>query len=186
MIRRAALLYHARNRPRARHHSKMLKLLDRSIPTLLALAAAGLCGCSGKETTDDYQTSRLEKLPFVYRMTVQQGNVLNEESIDQLRPGMTRRQVQYLLGTPVLTDFFNTDRWDYVYTIQRGHQPMETRRLTVFFQDDALVRIEGDLKPDPDRAAKREPKEIVVTVPDPKQPKGLIGRSLESIGIGSK
>jgi outer membrane protein assembly factor BamE len=164
----------------------MRKLLDCLIPILATCAAASLAGCAGKGKTDEYQTSRLEKLPFVYRMTVQQGNILNEDTVDQLQPGMTKRQVQYLLGTPLLTDFFNTDRWDYVYTIQRGHKPMESKRLTVFFQDDALVRIEGDLVPNPQRAASRERQEIVVSVPDREPGKGFFGRGLEAIGVGSK
>jgi outer membrane protein assembly factor BamE len=164
----------------------MRKLLDCLIPTLTAVAAASLAGCAGEQKLDQYQTSRLEDLPFVYRMTVQQGNILKEDSVDQLQPGMTKRQVQYLLGTPLLTDFFNSDRWDYVYTIQRGHESMEGRKLTVFFQDDALVRIEGDLKPNPQRAATRERQEIVVSVPDAEKSKGLIGRSLEAVGLGSK
>jgi outer membrane protein assembly factor BamE len=168
------------------YDSKMRKLLDRLIPTLVVVATANLAGCAGEEKPDEYQTSRLENLPFVYRMTVQQGNILNEDNVDQLQPGMTKRQVQYLLGTPLLTDFFNTDRWDYVYTIQRGHQSMERRKLTVFFQEDALVRIEGDLKPNPQRAATRERQEIVVSVPDHEKRKGLIGRSLEAVGVGSK
>jgi outer membrane protein assembly factor BamE len=168
------------------YDSKMRKLLDCLIPTLIAVAAVNLTGCAGKDKPDEYQTSRLENLPFVYRMTVQQGNILNEDNVDQLQPGMTRRQVQYLLGTPLLTDFFNTDRWDYVYTIQRGHQSMESRKLTVIFQDDALVRVEGDLKPNPQRAATPERKEIVVSVPDYEKRKGLIGRSLEAVGVGTK
>jgi outer membrane protein assembly factor BamE len=168
------------------YDSKMRKLLDCLIPALTAVAAANLAGCAGKDKPDEYQTSRLENLPFVYRMTVQQGNILNEDNVDQLQPGMTKRQVQYLLGTPLLTDFFNTDRWDYVYTIQRGHQSMESRKLTVMFQDDALVRVEGDLKPNPQRAAARERKEIVVSVPDYEKRKGLIGRSLEAVGVDTK
>lgn len=168
------------------YDSKMRKLLDCLIPTLVAVAAANLVGCAGEDKPDEYQTSRLEDLPFVYRMTVQQGNILTDDMVDQLQPGMTKRQVQYLLGTPLLTDFFNTDRWDYVYTIQRGHSSMERRKLTVFFQEDALVRIEGDMKPNAERAATRERQEIVVSVPDYEKRKGFIGRSLEAVGVGSK
>lgn len=124
----------------------------------------------------------LEELPFVYKMTVQQGNILSEEMVDQLQPGMTKRQVRYLLGTPLLTDFFHTDRWDYVYTIRRGHQEMQSKKLTLHFQDDALVRMDGTIKPDPTRAATREPTEIVVEVPDYQARKGLFRRSLEAIG----
>jgi outer membrane protein assembly factor BamE len=146
-------------------------------------AVSGLAACSGETKPDEYQRSALEDLPFVYKMTVQQGNIITEEMLDQLRPGMTKTQVRYLLGTPVLTDFFNIDRWDYTYTIRRGHQDMEVKTLTLFFQDDALVRTEGDLRPNPDRAAAREPEEIVVTVPDYKKRKGLFRRGLEVIGL---
>lgn len=157
-----------------------------SFPALLVIplaAAPFLVGCAGEEKPDEYQRSSLERLPFVYKMTVQQGNIVNEEMVDQLQPGMTKRQVRYLLGTPLLTDFFNTDRWDYTYTIRRGHQEMEIKTLTLHFADDSLVRIEGDLRPDPNRAAAREPKEIVVSVPDYKERKGLIRRGLEVIGL---
>jgi outer membrane protein assembly factor BamE len=132
---------------------------------------------------DEYQRSSLERLPFVYKMTVQQGNIITEEMVDQLQIGMTKTQVRYLLGTPMLTDFFHSDRWDYTYTIQRGHQDMEVKTLTLYFQDDALARIEGDLRPDANRAAGREPKEIVVSVPDHKERKGVIRRGLELIGL---
>jgi outer membrane protein assembly factor BamE len=116
-------------------------------------------------------------------MTVQQGNIITEEMVDQLQLGMTKSQVRYLLGTPLLTDFFHTDRWDYTYTIRRGHQDMEVKTLTLHFQDEALARIEGDLRPDPNRAAARQPTEIVVSVPDYKERKGLIRRGLEIIGV---
>ena len=156
------------------------------LPVLLVTPLAAvlvLGGCAGEEKPDEYQRSSLERLPFVYKMTVQQGNILTEEVVDQLQLGMTKRQVRYLLGTPLLTDFFHTDRWDYTYTIRRGHQDMEIKTLTLHFEDDALVRFEGDLRPDPSRAAAREPREIVVSVPDYKERKGLIRRGLDAIGI---
>jgi len=162
----------------------MRKLLSRLIVVLSAFGPMVLAGCAGEEKPDEYQTSALEDLPFVYKMTVQQGNLITEEMVDQLQLGMTKRQVRYLLGTPLLADFFNTDRWDYIYTIRRGHQPVEMRRFSVHFQDDALVRIEGDLRPNPQRAATREPKEIVVSVPDYEPPKGWVKRGLEAVGAG--
>lgn len=146
-------------------------------------AASGLAGCAGEEKPDEYQRSTLERLPFVYKMTVQQGNIITEEMVDQLQLGMTKTQVRYLLGTPVLTDFFHADRWDYTYSIQRGHQDMEVKKLTLYFQDDALARVEGDLRPDPNRAAGREPKEIVVPVPDYEKRQGVIRRGLKAIGL---
>jgi outer membrane protein assembly factor BamE len=142
--------------------------------------------CAGEEQLDEYQTSVLEDLPFVYKMTVQQGNILTEEMVDGLQLGMDRRQVQYLLGTPPLTNFFHADRWDYLYTIRRGHQDMEVKKLTLFFEEDALVRMDGNVRPDPSRAAAREPTEIVVEVPDYQGRKGLVRRSLEVIGLEPK
>lgn len=82
----------------------------------------------------------------VYQQEIQQGNVVDQEMIDKLKPGMTRAQVRFVLGTPLLTDPFHADRWDYVYFYQKSPTtPAETRRLTVFFQGDALARLEGDI-----------------------------------------
>jgi outer membrane protein assembly factor BamE len=119
-------------------------------------------------------------------MTVQQGNIITEEMVDRLELGMTKRQVQFLLGTPLLTDFFQTDRWDYTYTIQRGHDPMEIRYLTLYFQDDSLVRASMGTSARIRRAPASEPEEMVVSVPDYQERKGLITRSLEAIGLEPK
>jgi outer membrane protein assembly factor BamE len=147
---------------------------------LLCTTTLVLSGCAKMAKSDQYQTSVLEKLPFVYKMTVQQGNVINEGQVAQLQPGMNKRQVAYLLGTPVLTDFFNADRWDYVYTIRRGHQPEEQHKLTIWFKDDALVRMDGNLQPKPGRNDTLDPKEVVVTVPDYQERKGLFSRMMDS------
>lgn len=165
------------------NHNKMRKLLTWIICGPLVIGALMAAGCSGEEKPDEYQTSALEDLPFVYKMTVQQGNIITPEMIDALEIGMNKRQVRYLLGTPSLADFFHADRWDYTYSIQRGHDPIEIRYLTLFFQDDALTRIDGDIRPDSRRAAAREPTEIVVEVPDYKERGGIIRRGLEAIGV---
>lgn len=143
--------------------------------------------CSSKDKPkDEYRSSVLADLPFVYKMTVQQGNIVTEEMVDRLEPGMTKRQVRYLLGTPLLADMFHSDRWDYTYTIRRGHQAMETKRLTLYFTEDALVRVGGDLQPNPARAAERQPDAIIVSVPDWEDKRGLFRRTLDKIdGSGS-
>jgi len=153
---------------------------------IVCLVAFAVAGCAGEQKPDEYQSSVLEDLPFVYKMTVQQGNILTEEMVDNLELGMSKRQVDFLLGTPLLTDFFHANRWDYVYTIQRGHQPMKQRYLTLHFQDDALARVEGDIRPDAKRKQSREPEEMVISVPDYQGRKGLLVRGLESIGLESK
>jgi outer membrane protein assembly factor BamE len=82
----------------------------------------------------------------VYRMDVQQGNLLDAEQVDQVEVGMTRSQVRFLLGTPMVIDAFNADRWDYVYSLRRGHERKVTRRhLVVWFEGDKVARIEEPL-----------------------------------------
>ncbi len=80
----------------------------------------------------------------VYRAAVQQGNFLDPRQVSQLQDGMTRSQVRFLLGTPMLPDAFDNDRWDYVYFLKLGRgSETEQRRLTVFFTDDRVARIEN-------------------------------------------
>lgn len=80
----------------------------------------------------------------VYRMVVQQGNFLDARQVTQVKEGMTRAQVRFLLGTPMLPDAFDQDRWDYLYTLQLGRLDKTVRqRLTVFFTDDRVSRIEN-------------------------------------------
>jgi len=85
--------------------------------------------------------------PGVYRIDVEQGNIVTIEMIDQLQPGMTRRQVRFILGTPLIEDTFHPDRWDYRYTLRNGIDTLEENRLTVYFEDDSLVKVVGDEVP---------------------------------------
>ena len=80
----------------------------------------------------------------VYKMNIQQGNYLVAESVSQLKEGMTRSQVRFLLGTPMVPDAFDDDRWDYYYffSSQKFKQPLK-RRLTVYFADDKVQRFEN-------------------------------------------
>ena len=79
----------------------------------------------------------------VYRMDVQQGNYLEGKTVDQLQVGMTRTQVRYLLGTPLVPDVFDKDRWDYLYSFRHGRRrPQPSRRLEVYFKDDTVTRFE--------------------------------------------
>ncbi|MEZ5475178.1 MAG: outer membrane protein assembly factor BamE [Steroidobacteraceae bacterium] len=81
----------------------------------------------------------------VYRVNIQQGNFLTTETTDQLKEGMTRSQVRFLLGTPMVPDAFDNDRWDYLYTLQRGRlKKPERRQLIVYFNDDKVARFENN------------------------------------------
>lgn len=82
-----------------------------------------------------------------YKIDVQQGNVLTQEMVAQLKPGQTRDQVRFLLGSPMITDIFHQQRWDYVYRYQNGRTgQVEARKFAVFFSADGrLERVGGDV-----------------------------------------
>lgn len=82
-----------------------------------------------------------------YRIDVQQGNVLTQEMVAQLKPGQTREQVRFILGTPLIADVFHADRWDYVYRFRDGDSgKVSSRRFSVFFGADGLLqRVSGDV-----------------------------------------
>ncbi|MGQ0429345.1 MAG: outer membrane protein assembly factor BamE [Gammaproteobacteria bacterium] len=82
----------------------------------------------------------------IYRMDIQQGNLLDAEQVDQLEVGMTRSQVRFLLGTPMVMDSFDAERWDYVFSLRRGHsRKVERRHLIVWFEGDRVTRVEEPL-----------------------------------------
>lgn len=108
-----------------------------------------------------------------YRIDVRQGNFVTQEMVAQLRPGLSREQVRFILGTPLVADMFHSDRWDYVYRFQPGRGEVQQRRLAVFFQDNKLARVTGDVVAE-DGSAAEAPKPaagvIVIPVPAAAQP----------------
>ena len=87
--------------------------------------------------------------PGVHKIDIQQGNVISQDQVDQLRLGMTRNQVRYVMGTPMLIDTFHQDRWDFLYSFQKGGEERIQEQLTLHFADDRLARLEGDYSPQP-------------------------------------
>jgi outer membrane protein assembly factor BamE len=83
----------------------------------------------------------------VYKMDIQQGNYLEGKTVDQLQVGMTRSQVRYLLGTPMVPDLFDKDRWDYLYWFEKGHSRAQQRRLVVYFKDDKVSSFDRENVP---------------------------------------
>lgn len=80
-----------------------------------------------------------------YRIDVRQGNVVTQEMVAQLKPGQTKDQVKFVLGSPLVSDMFHADRWDYVYYFKPGQGALQQRRLTVIFEDGKLSRLAGDV-----------------------------------------
>jgi outer membrane protein assembly factor BamE len=90
----------------------------------------------------------------VYRINIQQGNFLNQTAVDNVKEGMTRSQVRYLLGTPMVADSFNKERWDYIYYLKKGRtRHVDSRRVTVYFDGDKVARLD---KPSDAEAAKQD------------------------------
>jgi outer membrane protein assembly factor BamE len=115
-----------------------LKLLGNRASCILAVAASlSLASC----------TTILTNLPGVYSVDVQQGNIVDQSMIDQLRPNMNKRQVLYIMGSPMLTDFFHQKRWDYLYSAQIDGGDRQQKRISLFFNNDQLVGVQGDFKP---------------------------------------
>jgi outer membrane protein assembly factor BamE len=84
----------------------------------------------------------------VYKTPVQQGNVLLQDDVDQIKPGMNKRQVVLTLGTPAIADPFNQNRWDYVNTYKIKGKIDEIKKLSLYFEDNKLIRTEGNYFPD--------------------------------------
>ncbi len=124
--------------------------------TLLALLISlSFLGCS----------TLLENLPGVYRIDIEQGNIVTQEMVDQLRPNMNKRQVLYIMGSPMLQDPFHKNRWDYVYSKQPGNEPRVQKRLTLFFKEERLSGVQGDFRPS-SKPVMLESKETTVDVPE--------------------
>ena len=101
-------------------------------------AALLLAGCSYVPT-----------IPFFgpHKIEIKQGNYVTQDMVNKLKPGMTRSQVRFALGTPLIADPFHPDRWDYVYVYEAKGRLVAKRRIAVVFKDDVLLRVEGDVVP---------------------------------------
>jgi len=97
--------------------------------------------------------------PRVHKVVVQQGNVISQEMIDKLKPGMTRSQVAYIMGEPVVRNTFNEARWDYVYTLENPGRYELNSSMSLFFRNDKLSHFTGDLAPTAAWAKEKEAKE---------------------------
>ncbi|MES2933025.1 MAG: outer membrane protein assembly factor BamE [Pseudomonadota bacterium] len=133
----------------------ILKRLPAVVATLSLSLTLGLSGCAtktpssetasadGAQTTSQTGVKRVLWLFSPFRIDIQQGNFVSEEMVSQLKEGMTRDQVRFVLGTPLLTDIFHGDRWDYPFRLQKSNGDVITSRVAVFFKDGKMERFEG-------------------------------------------
>ncbi len=128
----------------------------------LGLAACALAtACGTLEST----SQRVAGVVQPYRPQVVQGNFVSREQVEYLRPGITRDQVRDVLGTPLATSVFHADRWDYAFTLRRQGVAPQAFRLSLFFKDDRLERLEGDTPPTEAEFAEAVDKRAVGKVP---------------------
>ena len=113
------------------------------VTLFIGACLTAVAGCSSLDSA----SNRLASVVTPYRLDVVQGNFVSREQVEALAPGMSRQQVREILGTPLVTSLFHADRWEYVFTLKRPGEEVQTRKLTVFFKGDALERSEGDEMP---------------------------------------
>ncbi|MBK6961706.1 MAG: outer membrane protein assembly factor BamE [Gammaproteobacteria bacterium] len=111
---------------------------------VLVLAVALLTGCaSSSEKPAETEKSGFRILPRVFKFPIQQGNVVTQEMVDKLQPGMTRSQVRFVMGTPLIADTFNQNRWDYLYTLKLPSGKELREQMTILFDGDRLWASAG-------------------------------------------
>ena len=150
----------------------------------VVLLAAAISGCSS-----------VPRIVNEYKIDIQQGNVLTQDMVAQLRPGLTKDQVRFILGTPVLMDMFHANRWDYVYRLQKGNSgSVETRKFSTFFDAGGkLTSVAGDVMAaqasDAAAAPESKTREIDLgsidadAVAPSSEERGFFGKMMESVGL---
>lgn len=141
--------------------------------SLSLLAGLSLTSCS----------TVLNSLPGVYKLEIQQGNIIEQPMVDQLRPGMNKRQVLYIMGSPMLTDVFNPKRWDYIYYDKSDNEEKVQKKVSLFFNNEQLIGIQGDMRPSGKPVIKSSG-ETTVDVPKRDLEKTLWGKITGLLGYG--
>ncbi len=112
-----------------------------TVLTVLSVLLAGLTGCSLP------RPAFLGTWSLVHRIDVQQGNVITQDMLAQLEVGIDKKKVSFIMGTPAIIDTFHGNRWDYIYTFQKGRHLPKRRHIILFFEDNKLVSVSGDVLP---------------------------------------
>ena len=105
----------------------------------------------------------------LYKLDVQRGNLFDKDQVDMLKPGMSKRQVLVIMGSPSIITPFDQDRWDYVSSIRRGRGKMESKDLVLYFENEALARIEGDYFPEDPQQMIKDARKFKRQYPDEKR-----------------
>ncbi|MEJ2692484.1 MAG: outer membrane protein assembly factor BamE [Candidatus Thiodiazotropha sp.] len=128
--------------------------------------------------------SSWENFSLVHVPDIEQGNIVTPEMVALLEPGMSKRQVRFALGSPMLADVFHEQRWDYLLSIKRRNEPLEVKQFSVYFEGDTLSRYTGDIEPAESVLSSQEKREVLVSVPDYEGDFGLLDRFWRFLGFG--
>ncbi len=143
------------------------------IPFLFCL----ICGCS-RGYDGGFNA------PLLHKIDIQQGNVINQEMLNKLAPEMNKKQVKYIMGTPVIIDPFHNERWEYIYSFQEGGKVRKQRHITLHFENGKLAYISGDIEVSniPRRKEEIVTEDNAIIVPESEQEeKGFFSRLFEKI-----
>lgn len=150
--------------------------MDKLLIFIIVCASAILASCS------------TGYIPGVYRIDIRQGNVVTQEMLMRLKPGMDKQQVRFVLGSPLLIDTFHPDRWYYMYSFKPGNEQREQRTIITWFNKEGeLSYISGQVKPSaPGEAEKidKDKGEVSVIVPPRRKEQGLLGSLMNWLGFG--
>ena len=108
--------------------------MNKTTAYLIAILTLSMAGCSQF------------RFPGVFKIDIGQGNIVETKAVEQLRIGMSKRQVKFVLGSPLIQDAFHPNRWDYFYSLKKGKESTKNKHLAVFFKEDKLIRTEGDFE----------------------------------------
>ncbi|MBI4693780.1 MAG: outer membrane protein assembly factor BamE [Gammaproteobacteria bacterium] len=133
--------------------------MNRLPSSLLLAVLVGVGGCSVP-----HRVPEVGDLPLIHKIDIQQGNVVTQEMLSQLQVGMEKNKVLFVMGTPVIKDTFHANRWDYLYLHKQGRKDTERRHVILYFEDDRLARIDGDVRPHagPMEPIPRENRQVLV------------------------
>ncbi|MEE2730929.1 MAG: outer membrane protein assembly factor BamE [Pseudomonadota bacterium] len=140
----------------------LLNAFRRSKPAalLIIVVAVAITGCSSL------------RFPGVFRIDVGQGNLITKEMLDKLRVGMTPRQVEYVMGSPMIADTFHPNRWDYMYSLETGKGILVQNQLTLFFENERLAKIDTSRYKDPEALRNDLLKQMGIELPKQQTPAG--------------
>ncbi len=153
----------------------------KSLGFLLLLACGMLLqSCAQNSLPRPSDLPSFGDLPFVHKIDIQQGNVITQEMIAQLAVGMDKKKVIFIMGSPIILDTFHTGRWDYLYVFKQGGSVAKRRQITLYFSDNKLARIEGDIKPAAGKLVVDTRQDMTVDVPKAAH-QGLIAKIKDNI-----